>query len=660
MLDTPALGITGAGRDEVALRSDVLRDVSRLPLRGRRLCRRGRCGGLLGTRPDDVRWRVPRHLRRPAKRSTCPRCRCSVSGAPALTSETFFIDLATLAEQMGVPVDAMRAQLALLLQPASRSRSRRREARDARARTVHRVCTALRGHLRPFVRRSGTTASSRCVPTRTIVRAASRARRASRSQIHRRPGPATHACQAALHTASSSRSRGTRRSRSRRPSRASTARTGAGRSRPTSAIDHPTTGAVMLRSAVIAGDRHPQLHYGASSRDPKPRFGASAYLYGTALGDAGAGHRPHGPSCCASVRPMVSNGSLMTSRTPDVKTACARSASAADIVIVDPRRTAPSVRRPDEHVAIRPGTDAGLLLRAWRRSLVRDGSRVDHAADRVGGSRSMRGCARSISTQGARTGVPASRPCSACARFAAAPSNVASARRRRTGHSARSRPGDRSAERRGTPRRDRGIMFPPPGLRASLRMTGGDGHARRSHRARAGDHRRCRRPGSPTRSRRRATAARSVRCSRSRAARCCRSRTDAVSTVRSRASRTSWSRSTSTNETTPRVRDPAAGVGAHRGALRPRVPHAVHGAQRRAALAAGGGPGPGEKHDWEILLELARDARWRDRTWCARRRPRDEPLAERPRPDEVVAVRCCPSAAQRPVGRRLPQEGASR
>ena len=55
--------------------------------------------------------------RRPAKRSTCPRCRCSNQQAPRFRVGDLLHRPRDAGGQMGVPVDAMRAQLALL-QPA--------------------------------------------------------------------------------------------------------------------------------------------------------------------------------------------------------------------------------------------------------------------------------------------------------------------------------------------------------------------------------------------------------------------------------------------------------------------------------------------------------------------------------------------------------------
>ena len=140
---------------------------------------------------------------------------------------------------------------------------------------------------------------------------------------------------------------------------------------------------------------------------------------------------------------MVSNGSAMTA--PDVRRpACARSASAADrIVIVDPRRTE-SVREADEHVAIRPGTDAGLLL-GMAAILVRDGPRASITMRRIASGwdeieRRLRAldldaCARA-------TGVPLKTMFRLARSSRPAPSSVAYRARRRVQRTfrARSRP----------------------------------------------------------------------------------------------------------------------------------------------------------------------------------------------------------------------------
>lgn len=114
VLDTPALGITGRGRDEVALQLGMFFETfpdyrfagEGCAAEDGAVAFWGRvhmtfAGSFLGLAPTG------RSVDMPAMSVF------RVQGA-ALASETFFVDLATLADQMGVSVDDMRAQLALL------------------------------------------------------------------------------------------------------------------------------------------------------------------------------------------------------------------------------------------------------------------------------------------------------------------------------------------------------------------------------------------------------------------------------------------------------------------------------------------------------------------------------------------------------------------
>lgn len=114
VLDTPALGITGRGRDEVALQLGMFFETfpdyrfegegcaaedGAVAFWGR--VRMTFAGAFLGLPPTG-------------RKIDMPAISVFRRQGGALTSETFFIDLASLAEQMGVPVETMRAQLALL------------------------------------------------------------------------------------------------------------------------------------------------------------------------------------------------------------------------------------------------------------------------------------------------------------------------------------------------------------------------------------------------------------------------------------------------------------------------------------------------------------------------------------------------------------------
>ena len=114
VLDTPALGITGRGRDEVALQLGLFFET---------FPDYGFTGEGCAAEDGSVAFwgRVHMTFAGPflgiaatGRKVDMPAMSVFTQRGGALGSETFHVDLATLAEQMGVPVDDMRAQLALL------------------------------------------------------------------------------------------------------------------------------------------------------------------------------------------------------------------------------------------------------------------------------------------------------------------------------------------------------------------------------------------------------------------------------------------------------------------------------------------------------------------------------------------------------------------
>ena len=114
VLDTPALGTTGRGREEVALQLGLFFETfpdyrfagEGCAAENGAVAFWGRvsmtfAGAFLGLAPTG-------------RKVDMPAISVFRQQGGALTSETFFIDLATLAEQMGVSVDDMRARLAML------------------------------------------------------------------------------------------------------------------------------------------------------------------------------------------------------------------------------------------------------------------------------------------------------------------------------------------------------------------------------------------------------------------------------------------------------------------------------------------------------------------------------------------------------------------
>ncbi|HET9061845.1 MAG TPA: molybdopterin-dependent oxidoreductase, partial [Candidatus Binatia bacterium] len=121
---------------------------------------------------------------------------------------------------------------------------------------------------------------------------------------------------------------------------------------------HNLGGVLMIGALVSAiGTRN---RMSASSQDTAPRFAASYYLYGNtwAVPVPDIDHTDF--FLCVGANPAVSQGSFMAG--PDVRSRLRRiTERGGKIVTVDPRRSE-TAKLASEHVFIRPGTDAALLL----------------------------------------------------------------------------------------------------------------------------------------------------------------------------------------------------------------------------------------------------------------------------------------------------------
>lgn len=118
-------------------------------------------------------------------------------------------------------------------------------------------------------------------------------------------------------------------------------------------------GAIMLRGGLLKaiGSKN---NTSAGSQDTSPRFAASYYLYGSSLSIPIPDVDRTDYFLCFGANPMVSNGSFLSA--PNMRGRMrAIQARGGKVVVVDPRRTE-SAREADEHVAIRPGSDAMLML----------------------------------------------------------------------------------------------------------------------------------------------------------------------------------------------------------------------------------------------------------------------------------------------------------
>jgi anaerobic selenocysteine-containing dehydrogenase len=133
-------------------------------------------------------------------------------------------------------------------------------------------------------------------------------------------------------------------------------------------------GAIMLRGGLLkaVGSKN---NTSAGSQDTSPRFAASYYLYGSSLSIPIPDVDRTQHFLCFGANPMVSNGSFLSA--PNMRGRLrAIQARGGKVVVVDPRRTE-SAREADEHVAIRPGSDAMLMLAMVQTLHARD--RIDRA-----------------------------------------------------------------------------------------------------------------------------------------------------------------------------------------------------------------------------------------------------------------------------------------
>lgn len=128
-------------------------------------------------------------------------------------------------------------------------------------------------------------------------------------------------------------------------------------------------GILMLRSGLV-GALGTRNNMSASSQDTAPRFATSYYVFGNSLAMPVPDIDRTDYFLCVGANPRISNGSVCTA--PDMRGRLQKlRARGGRLVVVDPRRTE-TARDADEHVAILPGQDAALLL-AMTQTLVEEG-----------------------------------------------------------------------------------------------------------------------------------------------------------------------------------------------------------------------------------------------------------------------------------------------
>jgi anaerobic selenocysteine-containing dehydrogenase len=118
--------------------------------------------------------------------------------------------------------------------------------------------------------------------------------------------------------------------------------------------------AFLLYGKVLLKAIGTQQVFSASTVDQYPKQAASALMFGSGTTIAIPDLDRTDYLLCLGANPMASNGSLMTA--PDVRGRLrAIRARGGTLVVVDPRRSR-TAQEADAHLAIRPGTDALLLM----------------------------------------------------------------------------------------------------------------------------------------------------------------------------------------------------------------------------------------------------------------------------------------------------------
>ena len=145
--------------------------------------------------------------------------------------------------------------------------------------------------------------------------------------------------------------------------------------------------------------------FSASTVDQYPKQVAAALMFGTGTSIPIPDLDRTDYLLVLGANPLASNGSLMTA--PDVRGRLrAIRARGGKIVVVDPRRTR-TAKEADEHLFIRPGTDA-LLLFALVHVIFEEG--LDAPVEHLAGLDEVRELARDFTPEAASRGDAASTP----------------------------------------------------------------------------------------------------------------------------------------------------------------------------------------------------------------------------------------------------------
>ncbi|MFT3927773.1 MAG: molybdopterin-dependent oxidoreductase [Myxococcales bacterium] len=138
-------------------------------------------------------------------------------------------------------------------------------------------------------------------------------------------------------------------------------------------------GSVLMRNALL-GTLRTRNSTSAGSQDTTPRFVASYLMYGSAFSVPVPDVDRTAFFLCIGANPLVSNGSLMTAPNMRARLRALRERG-GKLVVVDPRLTE-TAEVADEHISVRPGGDAALVL-LMVRELLRSGRADERRIERT-------------------------------------------------------------------------------------------------------------------------------------------------------------------------------------------------------------------------------------------------------------------------------------
>ncbi|HUE39246.1 MAG TPA: molybdopterin-dependent oxidoreductase, partial [Candidatus Binatia bacterium] len=178
----------------------------------------------------------------------------------------------------------------------------------------------------------------------------------------------------------------------------------------------------MLYGRVLIRALGSHQRFSATSLDQLPKMMSSALLFGEQLSVPVPDVDRTAYLMVIGANPVVSNGSLMTAPAMPKRLRALR-ARGGKLVVVDPRRSE-TARLADEHLSIRPGSDALFLLALVHTLFDETRVRLGHLEAMVNGLDELRSLARSFSPESVagRVGLDAPTLRRTAREIAAAPS----------------------------------------------------------------------------------------------------------------------------------------------------------------------------------------------------------------------------------------------